>query len=226
MEHRFFSRLFWKISAIFILILVIFTAIALNISIKAARNYAIELNQKLNHDLAKNTVDEIKPQFRNGTINQEALNDIMHSMMVINPSVEVYLLDQNGKILSYVAPEKVVKLKRVSLDPVDKFLHEHGNKIIFGDDPRNPGEKKIFSVCTLFMACEKNTDNGPQPLDPDTAGDVSVDRFSAPAAHLFVRNADNGFPGPNEAINFDIRHLLLRASDQTVNIRSIIILTS
>ena len=44
----------------------------------------------------------------------------------------------------------------------------------------------IFSVCTLFISCEKDTDNGPRPLDPDTAGDVSVDRFSSAAAHLFV----------------------------------------
>jgi hypothetical protein len=61
----------------------------------------------------------------------------------------------------------------------------------------------LFTLFTLFMACEKNNNNKPQPLDPDTAGDVSIDRFSTAAAHLFVRDAENGFPGPNEAIDFD-----------------------
>ena len=59
-----------------------------------------------------------------------------------------------------------------------------------------------FVILASFVACEKE-DNAPTPLDPDTAGDVSVDRFSSSAAHLFVRTAENGFPGANEAIDFD-----------------------
>lgn len=55
----------------------------------------------------------------------------------------------------------------------------------------------------LIASCEKDTDNSPVALDPDTAGDVSVDRFSAEAAVLFVRTADNGFPGANESVDFD-----------------------
>ena len=111
----FFSHLYWKISAIFILILFIFGGITLYISVHSASKYSVEVNQKLNWNLAGNTVDLIKPKFQNGTVNKEAIADIMHSMMVINPSLEVYLLDPKGKILSYVAPEKVVKLESVSL---------------------------------------------------------------------------------------------------------------
>ena len=143
---KLFNRLFWQVSAIFVAVLVIFAAIALYISINAARNYSIEVNQKLNRNLAKNMVDVIRPDFKNGMVNQDALADIMHSMMVINPSVEVYILDPEGKILSYVAPEKVVKLDKVSLYPVYRFLNDKKQNIIFGDDPRNPGEKKIFSA--------------------------------------------------------------------------------
>ncbi len=145
-----FSRLFWKISAIFIGILVLFTAVTLFISVRAARNYSIEVNQKLNRDLALNTVQEIKPQFHHGSVNQEAVSDIMHSMMVINPSVEVYLLDPRGKILQYVAPKKVVKLEEVDLHPVKEFLAQKSHQLIYGDDPRNPGEKKIFSAAEVI----------------------------------------------------------------------------
>lgn len=141
-----FSSLYWQISAIFLLILVAFTAITLYIAVNSARNYSVEVNQKLNWDLAKTTIDVIKPNFKNGKVNQEAVADIMHSMMVINPSVEVYLLDTNGTILSYVAPEKVVKLKTVSLSPIRQFLNDNRHKIIYGDDPRNLKEKKTFSA--------------------------------------------------------------------------------
>ena len=144
-----FSRLYWQISAIFLLILVLFTAITLYIAVNSARNYSIEVNQKLNWDLAKTTVKVIKPNFKNGKVSKDAVEDIVHSLMAINPSVEVYLLDPDGKILSYVAPEKVVKLETVSLAPIHEFLNDAQHIILYGDDPRNPGEKKTFSAAEV-----------------------------------------------------------------------------
>ena len=148
-KKRRFSRLYWQISAIFLLILLIFTVITIYIAVNSARNYSVEVNQKLNWNLAGNTINQIKPNFENGKLNREAIEDIVHSLMVINPSVEVYLLDTKGKILSYVAPEKVVKLKSVSLVPVKQFLNQKQHNIIYGDDPRNPTEKKTFSAAEL-----------------------------------------------------------------------------
>ncbi len=126
-----------------------FTAVTLYIAVNSARNYSIEVNQKLNWNLANTTVTQIKPNFKNGEVNKDAVEDIVHSLMVINPSVEVYLLDTSGKILSYVAPEKVVKLKSVSLGPVQEFLNDSRHSIIYGDDPRNPNEKKTFSAAEV-----------------------------------------------------------------------------
>lgn len=40
-------------------------------------------------------------------------------------------------------------------------------------------------------------------VNPDTAQKASIDRFSAKAGHLFVRDASNGLPDPNEPIDFD-----------------------
>lgn len=148
-QNMIFSTLYWKVSTIFILVLVIFAGITLYISIHSARNYSIEVNQKLNWDLARNTVDVIKPEFKNGIVNKKNVDDIMHSMMVINPSVEVYLLDPNGKILNYMAPKKVVKLEKVSIAPIEQFLNDKKQNLIMGDDPRDPTEKKTFSVARV-----------------------------------------------------------------------------
>ncbi len=145
-----FSRLYFQIAVIFILVLILFAGISLYISVESARKYSVEVNQKLNWNLAKNTVDVIKPDFRNGKVNKEAISDIMHSMMVINPSVEVYLLNPEGNILSYVAPEKVVKLGKVTLTPILQFLKDSHHNLIFGDDPRNVGEKKTFSTAKVI----------------------------------------------------------------------------
>jgi signal transduction histidine kinase len=144
-----FNRLYWQLSAIFLLVLVAFTVITIYIAVNSARNYSVEVNQKLNWNLASTTVNQIKPNFKNGEVNREAVEDIVHSLMVINPSVEVYLLDPEGKILSYVAPEKVVKLKKVRVTPILKFLNDKQHIIIYGDDPRNPDEKKTFSAAEV-----------------------------------------------------------------------------
>src|SRR5579859_2966056 len=45
--------------------------------------------------------------------------------------------------------------------------------------------------------------NGTTVRDPQTAEKVSVDRFSAAAAHLMVRDASNGLPAADAAIDFD-----------------------
>ncbi|MCB9681612.1 MAG: hypothetical protein H6733_09095 [Alphaproteobacteria bacterium] len=61
---------------------------------------------------------------------------------------------------------------------------------------------------TLWLAvgCAPDGTDDPMtvtPLDPATAPHVAVDRFSADAGTLMVRDADNGLPGPDEAIDFD-----------------------
>lgn len=148
-KPKIFNRLYLQISAIFLLILILFTGIVLYISVESARSYSVEVNQRLNRELAANTVNMIKPLIKEGIIGEDALADIMHSMMVINPIVEVYLLNPEGKILKYVAPDKVVKLKRVDLESVKKFLNDPEHGIIYGDDPRNPGEYKAFSAARV-----------------------------------------------------------------------------
>jgi signal transduction histidine kinase len=146
-----FSRLYRRISALFIVVLFVFAAVTLYISVHAANNYSKEVNQRMNRDLAAHVTVMMAPFITDGIINEVGLEDLVHSLMVINPSIEVYLLDTEGTILSYVAPEKVVKLKSVSLGPVNEFLKDEKGKIIYGDDPRNPGEKKIFSAAELVQ---------------------------------------------------------------------------
>ncbi len=148
----FFTRikesLFWKISIVFFLILVLLGVSYTFITISMARRYSDETTQKLNANVASQMLLEVNP-FVNGEVNEEALGKIMHSMMAVNPSLEVYLLDPDGKILTFVVLDKEVKLKYVSLDPITKFINDKGHSLIYGDDPRNPGKTKIFSATAV-----------------------------------------------------------------------------
>ena len=53
-----------------------------------------------------------------------------------------------------------------------------------------------------FQSCKK-ADEVVKIHDATTAEKVSVDRFSATAGHLMVRDATNGLPAANAAVNFD-----------------------
>jgi len=150
MKSKIFNRLYLQVSAIFLFVLIMFTAITLYISVQSAAKYSVEVNQRLNRNLATSTVDVIKPLMKDNIASDAAIADLMHSMMVINPIVEVYLLNPQGKILNYVAPEKVVKLEEVNLAPIRKFIADPDHSIIYGDDPRNPGEFKTFSAATII----------------------------------------------------------------------------
>ncbi|MGK0500648.1 MAG: signal transduction histidine kinase [Oceanicoccus sp.] len=66
--------------------------------------------------------------------------------MVVNPSLEIYLLSKQGRILSHAMPTDTVKSNRVSLAPINEFLSRQESNLLLGDDPRNPDQKNIFSV--------------------------------------------------------------------------------
>lgn len=143
------ESLYWKISALFFFILVLLGIAYVVVTISTAKRYSDETIQKLNANVAKEMLKEVNP-FVNGKVNEEALGKIMHSMMAVNPSLEVYLLDPQGKILSFVVLDKKVKLNYVSLEPIKQFLASEGGTLIYGDDPKKPGKEKIFSATQVY----------------------------------------------------------------------------
>lgn len=77
-------------------------------------------------------------------------------MMVLNPLVEIYLIDSSGEILAYFAG-KGNKIVRNSIDllPVNDFISKSKELPILGDDPRSNKSKKPFSASTLQMGDDK-----------------------------------------------------------------------
>lgn len=142
------NSLYWKISGFFLLTLLLLGVAYVIITVSIARRYYDETTQRLNAHVAEHMLTEVNP-FVDGKVNEEALGKIMHSMMAVNPGLEVYLLNPAGEILSYVVLEEEVRLKNVSMDPVRDFLVNKGERLIYGDDPKNPGRKKIFSATAV-----------------------------------------------------------------------------
>lgn len=142
------NSLYFKISALLFTILGILGVAYVLISGYTTRKYLDEFQQRLYGGLADSTVAVVKPLI-NGRVDTMAIKDIMHSIMVINPSAEVYLLDTTGKIITYMAPHKKIKLDRVDLGPVRQYISEDRPRIVKGDDPRHPNTSKIFSAAVI-----------------------------------------------------------------------------
>ena len=114
------------------------------LSVSATRHYVAEVNQTLNRDLARNLVSE-RNLVEEGRLNEAAVKKTFEDYMTINPSIEIYLLDLGGNILSFSAdPAKVVR-DRVALEPIETFLADDDGYVL-GDDPRSLDRRKAFSV--------------------------------------------------------------------------------
>ena len=114
------------------------------------RHYQQEFLQNLNRDLASNLVTERK-LMSDGVLDEVALKETFTHYMMVNPSIEIYLLDPQGKILSYSAEPGKVKRTSVDMKPVMDFT-EGKEFPLLGDDPRSLEKRKIFSVAPVTFA--------------------------------------------------------------------------
>ena len=144
-----FNSLFWRISAIFFILLVFIGLSFVYITVHFSGVYFEEISQRLNKNTAADIAANSTP-FINGKVNEKAMEEMFDHVMSINPSLEVYLLNNEGKILSYYAPQKKVVLEKINLVPVKTFIETKGDKYVKGDDPHNAGREKIFSVSPVI----------------------------------------------------------------------------
>ncbi|MBN4080163.1 hypothetical protein JYT31_00725 [Beggiatoa alba] len=110
--------------------------------------YQQEVNQKLNRTLAKNLVAE-ELLLKNKRVNKKALEHLFHMLMVINPMIEIYLLNAEGEILSFHALENKIKRKIVDLSSIKEFLNSSNTYPLMGDDPRHETRRKVFSAARI-----------------------------------------------------------------------------
>jgi signal transduction histidine kinase len=108
-----------------------------------------ETRQNLDADIAAHIAAE-NDCFMGDTANIESLKNVFHNIMIINPSIEVYLLDREGKILTYYAPNQEIQIDYVPLEPIKQFLANDDVEFIIGTDPKNPKKHKTFSAAEVY----------------------------------------------------------------------------
>ena len=142
--HSLYIKLVLVLFFLFCLIGSVFLAVALF----TAPMYQQELSQQLNHDLANYIVKE-HVLIENGQVRQDNLAKLFHDVMIINPSLELYLLDPAGRVVAHSMSPQKVKRNRVSLEPINRFLANDAHGLIMGDDPGGEDSLNSFTVAPI-----------------------------------------------------------------------------
>lgn len=139
-----------RLSAVFVVLLLACCAASVALQMRGSERHEQEVIQRLSLDLAPQ-IAQYPELMEPAGFNPAAVSGLFDKLMAVNPSVEVYLLDQAGRIESYSAPQGAVKREQVDLAPV-RLLLGGGALPVFGDDPRNPEGRKVFSAAPLQLA--------------------------------------------------------------------------
>ena len=120
------------------------------LQIRSSDLHEKEVVQGLSRDLAEHIAGNTSLMDANG-LRPDAVRQLFGQLMAVNQSVEVYLLDNEGRIKGDDAPVGRVKREQVDLAPIRQFI-DGGVLPILGDDPRSMDGRKVFSAAPLQMA--------------------------------------------------------------------------
>jgi signal transduction histidine kinase len=136
-----------RLSIVFAVLLLACCGMSAWLQVRASDLHEEEVVQGLSHGLAEHIAHTATLMDKNG-LRPDAVRRLFGQLMVVNPAVEVYLLDNDGRIQGDDAPSGHVKRPLIGLGPVRQFL-AGGALPILGDDPRSVDGRKVFSVAPL-----------------------------------------------------------------------------
>ena len=137
-----------KLSALFLVMIVALGVVLATLGVRAARQYADEVEQRLNRTLAEEMVPRFEPVLRD-SIDTQGIEAKIQDMTGINRRIEIYLLERDGTLkASFAVPDAEIQQRSVNLEPVRRFM-QGGDLPILGDDPMAAGEKKPFSAAHI-----------------------------------------------------------------------------
>lgn len=90
------------------------------------------------------------PLLKEGVYDYDALKNLFHSLMILGPSFEFYFVAPNGDILSYFAESEQVQRQNINIAPLVDFINRKQALPIYGDDPRDSKQQKIFSAAPVY----------------------------------------------------------------------------
>ena len=138
-----------RLSLVFCTLLLLCCAALAWIQMRSTVLHEQETVQRLSRGLAEHIARSGELMDARGMRNGE-VRALFGKLMAVNPSVEVYLLDDQGRILGHDAPDGHLKRDRVALGPIQALLRNDPLPIL-GDDPRSLRARKVFNAAPLWV---------------------------------------------------------------------------
>ena len=136
-----------RLSAVFVVLLIAFSGLCSWLQISASNRHDQQLVQQLSSGLAAHIAGTAQLMDSHGW-RPEAVRSLFDKLMAVNPSVELYLLDNDGAIVGHAATPGRLKRARVDLQPVYKLI-AGADLPVLGDDPRSTHTQKVFSAAPV-----------------------------------------------------------------------------
>ncbi|MDZ7589314.1 MAG: HAMP domain-containing sensor histidine kinase [Rubrivivax sp.] len=136
-----------RLSLALALLLLAYGAFVALLGRQVAAEQEQESSQRLSHGLARHIVGhwpEIASPQRDAA-EQSARSALLTMLMTVNPGVQVYLLDADGRVEHYIGEPGMVRQHQVDLGPVRAFL-AGGALPLRGTDPMGSQVPRIFSA--------------------------------------------------------------------------------
>lgn len=112
-----------------------------------ARNQ--EINQKLYRNLAARMIDEQILSARDPA-DPNAVQAIFDRIRLVNPRIDVYLLDSAGRVIT-ASVQNAVKRSTIDIEPIRRFLDVNAELPIRGDDPSDAERQRVFSAAPVVL---------------------------------------------------------------------------
>ncbi len=143
-----FNGLYSKLAIAFLLLVSFLGVSLLSISQSVSEHYSQEVMQRLNQSVAMYVTEQQQLIF-DEKVDESALDKLAARAMILNPSLEIYVLDPRGVILSHRLPGNTVSLKQVNFEPIKHYLNSTKPFPILGTDPRDANKQNAFSVSPI-----------------------------------------------------------------------------
>jgi signal transduction histidine kinase len=134
------------------LLLLTYGALVALLGRHVASEHEQESLQRLSHGLARHIVEHWpqiaavdQGQAQRDQADRAARDALMSMLMVVNPGVQVYVLDADGRVNAYIGEPGMVREHQVDLNAVRAFLGGAALPLR-GTDPMGSGEPRIFSA--------------------------------------------------------------------------------
>lgn len=136
-----------RLLAALALLLLLFGGAAALLAAQVAQDRERESLQRLSHGLARHIVEHwpAVADADRARADRSARDAVIAQLMAVNPGIQVYVLDADGRVDAYLGEPGMVREPQVDLAAVRDFLA--GARLpVLGSDPMGGAQRRVFSA--------------------------------------------------------------------------------